>query len=84
MNYSYRAIDAEGKIQTGELVAHTRDLGIENLKKQGLIATEISEVKGGLIAALNKPIFESKKLSNKELLSVTRELATLVGAGLRW
>jgi general secretion pathway protein F len=82
VNYSYRAIDAEGKIQTGELIAHTRDLGIEDLKKQGLIATEISEVKGGLIAALNKPIFEKRKLSNKELLSVTRELATLISAGL--
>ncbi len=82
MNYSYRAIGPDGKTEVGEMEAPSTNAVVQDLKKQGLIVTDVSEVKLGLIALLNKPVEFGTKLPQAELVSFTRELATLLDAGL--
>jgi len=82
MQFSYRAVDQNGKNSIGEMSASNVDMVADRLKKQGLIALDISAARTGLIAVLNKPLFDGNAISSKILLGITRELATLVGAGL--
>ena len=80
--YSYKAMDATGEIQTGEMEGQDRDNILDQLTRQGLIPVDVFSTQSGLMATLNKPLFQSGSLSAKQLLNVTREMATLIGAGL--
>ncbi len=80
--YSYRAIDRQGKNAAGEMTAASVDLVVNDLKKKGLIPINITKSQTGIVTLLNKPLFQSRVLRTKDLLNFTRELATLVGAGL--
>lgn len=82
MNYSYRAIAQDGKTTVGEMEAPNVDAVLRDLKKQGLIAVDVSEAKTDIFAVLNKPIYLGAKFPQKELLAFTRELSTLIEAGL--
>ena len=80
--FTYKAMDAAGEMETGEMEGQSRDNILDQLTRQGLIPVDVISVQSGLMATLNKPLFQSGKLSSPQLLNITREMATLIGAGL--
>jgi len=86
MKCSYAAIDNKGNRTTGAMESMSRDEAIESLHDKKLIVTKIScgaQVKGqpSLVLAKEIRLFPAK-ISSVDLMIFTRELATMVGAGL--
>lgn len=91
-NYQYAALDHKGEQQIGTIQANTQEDAIAQIKGKGLFLTEIVEQgKGKLQAAANKKktgkSSKSKgktggKIKTKALMIFTRQLATLIDAGL--
>ena len=77
--YSYRAYDSSGAKQDGQLEANDQALAIAQLKKQGLLPVEVSEVKesAGSILSFNR------KVSLEDLEFLTAELSLLLASGVR-
>ncbi len=84
--YSYAAVDNTGKRITGNMEATTRDEVVDFLQDRDLIITKISEgvVKATEAAGLmqSKISVIPKRISSEDLMIFTRELATMVNAGL--
>lgn len=86
--YAYRALNREGKQQFGIMVADTQALALNDVRSLGLFPTHIKEAtraderralrqgKGGL----NEFYFGGVK--TKEIVVMTRQLSTLIDAGL--
>ncbi|MBX3177641.1 MAG: type II secretion system F family protein [Candidatus Hydrogenedentes bacterium] len=79
--YAYTARAKNGTKQTGTLTAATRQAAAQMLQQKGLIADKLTEKKGGFAlggagAKLNK------RVKTAELLVFTRQLSTIVSAGL--
>ncbi|WP_257110730.1 type II secretion system inner membrane protein GspF [Pseudomonas ficuserectae] len=78
--YHYEAADAQGTIESGYLDADSQDAVMADLRQRGLTALQVkidsqtsSHGAGGLF---------SMRLSDADLASVTRQLASLLSAGL--
>lgn len=83
MIFSYRALDASGKIVKGILEADNRNLVIESLLGQNYTIMELKEDKNkeaAKKASVNITLFESVKINDLSLF--TRQLSTMIGAGL--
>ncbi len=83
MIFSYRALDGAGNIIKGTLEAENRNLVIESLLGQNYNILELKEDKNKEAAkksSLNLNLFESVKIDDLSLF--TRQLSTMVGAGL--
>jgi len=89
--YRYRAVSAAGEIAVGELDAGSEGEIVERLRDQGLMPMQIAHAAGAVAANATsaarpgKPrrrLFESKTVTRDQLLALTRELATLLQAGL--
>lgn len=92
--YVYTALDSAGKEQKGKIQATTEDMAAVELRKRGLFPTTVrSEIKDKIASRRqNKSAAESKgtlalslgpnKIPKKLLMVVTRQLATLLEAGL--
>lgn len=80
--FTYQAINKEGKSITGTVEANDRSGGIEALVKQNLqpISLKAKSGAGGLSATFDR-IFGSKAKSTA-LVIFTRQLATMIGAGV--
>lgn len=83
--YSYSAVDSSGKRITGNLEAPNREVVVSTLQERDLIITKISEgitqplkVKG----ASQPIVLIPQKVTSEDLMIFTRELSTMVGAGL--
>ena len=93
-NYQYAALDHKGAQQVGTVQANTEEEAIAQIKAKGLFLTEIVEQgKGKLQAATiakKKAAAKSSKgkgktggkIKTKALMIFTRQLATLIDAGL--
>ncbi|MFO1395932.1 MAG: type II secretion system F family protein [Burkholderiales bacterium] len=88
--YRYRAVNPAGEVATGELDAANESEIVDRLRDQGLMPMQIAHATGA-VAAASQPLakdgrkrrlFESKVVTRDQLLSLTRELATLLRAGL--
>ena len=89
--YQYKALDKGGKEIRGSIEAAGEEAVVERLRSMGYFATEVSKVKQGVgqmdladmpvIRQLGK-IISRGKVGLKDLSAFTRQLATLVGAGL--
>ena len=82
--FEYSAIDERGKTIRGTIDAETARVARQKLRAKGVYATDIKE---GLQAAKEKALdvkrfFTSDRVKITELAVATRQLATLVGAGL--
>ena len=87
--YIYTAVNASGKEQKGKIVAATQEEATEILKKQQLFITSLKDAdakkrtaakkgKGGMSnISIGTPV-----IKKKELVVLTRQLATLLDAGL--
>ncbi len=89
--YRYRAVSAAGEVAVGELDAANEGEIVDRLRDQGLMPMQIAHATGAASVAsatLARPgarrrrLFESTTVSRDQLLALTRELATLLQAGL--
>ena len=89
--YRYRAVNPAGEVAVGELDAANESEIVDRLRDQGLMPMQIAHATGGgLTAATAAPTkggrrrrwFESKTVTRDQVLAITRELATLLRAGL--
>lgn len=89
--FRYKALDKGGKEIRGQIESSSEDAVVERLRSMGYFATEVAELKSGMgqmdLADLPLIRFVGKivsrgKVSLRDLSAFTRQLATLVGAGL--
>jgi general secretion pathway protein F len=89
--YRYRAVNPAGEVAIGELDAANESEIVDRLRDQGLMPMQIAHATGVSLAASGAPTakaaprrrwFESKTVTRDQVLIVTRELATLLRAGL--
>lgn len=83
MIYSYRALNASGAVVKGTLEAENRNLVIESLLRQNYTIVDLKEDKNRAAAKkteINITFFEKVKIDDLSLF--TRQLSTMVGAGL--
>jgi len=88
--FRYRAVAPSGEISTGEFDGATESDIVERLREQGLMAMQVAQASDSFIAATSasaaqapkRRLFQSKKVSRDHVLGLTRELATLLRAGL--
>jgi general secretion pathway protein F len=83
--YRYKAVTSAGELATGELDAANEAAMVERLRDQGLMPMHIGVASGAAVPRGAKPrrrLFESKTVSRDQVIGITRELATLLNAGL--
>ncbi len=92
--YRYRAVSLGGEVAVGELDGGSEAEIVERLRDQGLLPMQIAHATGGVIAAAGMASsraaakrrgsswFVPKHVTREQLLAITRELATLLRAGL--
>ncbi len=88
--FQYKAVSPAGEMQEGVLDAASQDGVIAHLKTLGLIPIRAAEVNGAGTVSTSQPaaagasrsIFSSRTIGQAELAIITRELATLLKAGL--
>lgn len=79
MKYAYRVINNAGQISTGKLEAEQENIIIEALSRQELYIISINREQGSEPIRLN---WFNKKISPVELLTVTKQLAVMLEAGV--
>lgn len=80
MEYSYEALDQNGKPISGKVSAATEDLAIESLQRRGFVVTSFSAGgPKGVVAALNNVNLFSG-VSGREVVLLSRQIATLFEA----
>ncbi|HEY9583928.1 MAG TPA: type II secretion system F family protein [Candidatus Paceibacterota bacterium] len=79
MLFNYQAVDQTGAPKTGSIDAVNVDIAITSLQRRGLVITSIDEAdkRKGLLS-MNISWFE--KVSNKDVVILSRQLATLFEA----
>jgi general secretion pathway protein F len=87
--YRYRAVNAAGDVAAGELEAANESEIVDRLRDQGLLPMQVEAAQLGRESAAKAAaaprrarFFTPKKVTRDHLLSLTRELATLLRAGL--
>ncbi|MGB4420798.1 MAG: type II secretion system F family protein [Candidatus Saccharimonadales bacterium] len=81
-NYSYIAVDSKGKSIEGVIDAQDRNAVIDTLTKQALRPVSIKEVKSKEVRNNNTISFGIKKVKTDQLVMFTRQLSTMIGAGV--
>lgn len=76
--YVYNAIDGTGKKKTGTVDARTEPSAVGLLKEQGLFVVSLEVQKDDLIST----ILSFGGVPESEVVTVTRQLATMISAGL--
>ena len=85
--YAYRAVSPAGEVSTGELEAANESEIVDRLRDQGLMPMRVEAATGGRVAGQaaapkRRRLFAPRRVTRDNLLSITRELATLLRAGL--
>jgi general secretion pathway protein F len=85
--FHFRAVTGTGEVVEGEIEAQSQAAVVEQLRGQGhlpLAAEPIGASAGGstLQKWLRQPVFGSGRVRRREIAVLTRELATLLDAGL--
>lgn len=78
--FAYQALDSSGKTQRGVLQGDTARAVRGALRERGLNPLSVEEVREG--AGRKTGLFERRGLGAAQLALLTRQLATLIGAGL--
>lgn len=90
-NFEYIALDAKGEETTGSINASDEADAISQLRKSGLYPTQVTAAgKGGVSGSAKRKVKKGQKgkstatgkVNGKVLMIFTRQLATLVDAGL--
>jgi len=84
--YAYRAVSPAGEVSAGELDAANESEIVDRLRDQGMMPMEVAPATAAGTAAAapraRRRWFAAKRVSRDNLLAMTRELATLLRAGL--
>jgi general secretion pathway protein F len=82
--FQYRAADHAGKVVEGVMEADAEQGVILRLREMGCIPLRIAMPSERAIGAARQqlPLFSKRKVNQQQLLQFTRELATLLAAGL--
>jgi type IV pilus assembly protein PilC len=88
--FAYTAVDSKGQQKTGSIQAATVADATAQIKQQGLFPTNIAETAAAAAAGLpsaagpkaKKGLFGGGSVGGKTLMVFTRQLATLIDAGL--
>ena len=86
--YAYRAVSPAGEVSSGELDAANEAEIVDRLRDQGMMPMLIARATGAGTAAApgdkagGRRWFTPRRVTRDNLLAVTRELATLLRAGL--
>ncbi|MEE9299921.1 MAG: type II secretion system F family protein [Alphaproteobacteria bacterium] len=81
--FHYKAVTEAGETLEGEMDAPSRSAVIERLHDQGHVPVRADELKGPVRGAwLTRDLFAGRRVPRKALALATRELATLLQAGL--
>ncbi|HKU86638.1 MAG TPA: type II secretion system F family protein [Casimicrobiaceae bacterium] len=85
--FSYRAVSPAGDVSSGELEAANESEIVDRLRDQGLLPMQIAQSIGAAVGArADKParagLFAPRRVTRDNVLGLTRELATLLRAGL--
>lgn len=78
--FTYKAADAAGKEVTGKIEAANDKLAGQQLRERGLRVFELKEAGGG--SGFSFPGFGKPKVKASDMQTFTRQLATLIEAGL--
>jgi general secretion pathway protein F len=85
--YRYKAVNNAGEVAAGELDAANESEIVERLRDQGLMPMQViaaagDRAAGTQAAGRRKSLFAPRRVTRNHVLAVTRELATLLHAGL--
>jgi general secretion pathway protein F len=86
--YRYKAVNAAGDVAAGELEAANEAEIVDRLRDQGMMPMHVEAAAGGKALAAptaatgRRRLFTPKNVTRDHLLGLTRELATLLRAGL--
>ena len=86
--FRYRAVNAAGDVAAGELDAANEAEIVDRLRDQGLMPMKVEAALAGKTMSTAGPAlrrsrwFESRTVTRDQVLGITRELATLLRAGL--
>jgi type II secretory pathway component PulF len=88
VEYSYNAVDTEGKTVAGVVEAANRKAAIGALSHQGRFVLDIAEAKGRMVkihtarTAGKSPFTLSRRIHSKDILEVTSQISAALRAGL--
>jgi general secretion pathway protein F len=83
--YRYRAVNAAGDVAAGELDAANEAETVDRLRDQGLMPMQVVAAVGDraqTVKSARRSWFAARRVSRDHVLAITRELATLLRAGL--
>ena len=88
--YRYKAVNAAGDVATGELDAANESEIVERLRDQGMLPMQVARATGAVAgpdtvragAPRRRSWFAATGVNRDQLLALTRELATLLNAGM--
>jgi len=81
--FAYKAVGADGEVVEGEVEAASRQALIDRLHAQGQVPIRAQELRGAAGRAFSLSVLpERRRLRRGEIGLLTRELATLLSAGL--
>lgn len=82
--FEYEGLDGQGKRHSGIVEADSPRLARSQLKKEGLFVTSTTEAAAGEVheETFKRAVHFGRDISRTELAMITRQLATLIGAGL--
>ena len=84
--YAYRAVSTAGEVATGELDGASEADIVERLRDQGLMPVRIAPATASVATAAargeRRSLFTPRRVTRDNVLALTRELATLLRAGL--
>jgi type IV pilus assembly protein PilC len=80
--FKYSARNATGKVVEGVIEAPIQRIAMEKLRSQRFTVMAVNEVKGGRMDFLQKITFFQGGVKSKDLVIFSRQLATLVSAGV--
>lgn len=78
MLFNYKALDAQGQEQSGSIEAINNDIAISSIQRRGLVITQITPAEGA--KGLNMRIKWLERVSNKDVVILSRQIATLFAA----
>ncbi|HEV7367821.1 type II secretion system F family protein [Arenibaculum sp.] len=81
--YRYKAVGNDGEIVEGEMEAADRALASDRLRGAGHYPIRVEEIAAGSRESLlHRDLFGARPVKARQIAVITRELATLLGAGL--
>ena len=89
--FRYKAVAPGGAVSIGELDAANESEILDRLRGQGLMPMQVAPAAAGIVGAVareraakpaRRSMFASKRFTRDQLMAFTRELATLLRAGL--